>query len=91
METQKDPGLWKIAKKRASFQKHLITYLIVNGFLWALWWVGRDDNEHVWPIWPALGWGIGLAFNYFDAYHGDTSSLAEREYEKLERERRNKQ
>jgi hypothetical protein len=91
METQKDPGLWRIAKKRASFQKHLIAYLIVNGFLWALWWMGKGDQGDVWPIWPSLGWGIGLAFNYFDAYHGDKGALAEREYEKLEREKKNRQ
>lgn len=90
MEQQKDPELWKIAKKRASFQKHLVTYLIVNGFLWALWWMGKGDQGHVWPLWPSLGWGIGLAFNYFDAYQGDKSSLAEREYEKLERERKSR-
>ena len=37
-----------------------------------------------WPIWPTLGWGLGVAFNYFDAYSSpDKQSAIEREYEKL--------
>jgi hypothetical protein len=43
-----------------------------------------------WPIWPMLGWGIGLTSHYFAAYgHNDERKLAEREYEKLLREQTN--
>ena len=37
-----------------------------------------------WPIFPMLGWGIGLAIQYMKAYHifGE-SSLEQKEYEKL--------
>ena len=80
---QKDEKLWKIARQRADFQQHLATYLIVNGFLWLLWLYTSGWHEHPWPIYPTLGWGIGLAFNYFSAYHSDRNALAEREYEKL--------
>ena len=31
----KDPVLWEIAQKRASFKTHAVTYIIVNAFLWA--------------------------------------------------------
>ncbi|HAX47842.1 MAG TPA: hypothetical protein DCX92_02540, partial [Bacteroidetes bacterium] len=31
---QRDERLWKLAKKRAEFKKHLLTYFIVNIFLW---------------------------------------------------------
>jgi hypothetical protein len=95
MEVIKDEELWKIAKKRAAFKKHLVTYLIVNGFLWALWYItaGRhtdlDDLYLAWPIWSTLGWGIGLAFNYFNAYHDlDSSTAVQKEYDKLRNERR---
>ena len=33
---ERDKQLWRIAKKRAGFKKHLASYIIVNGFLWAM-------------------------------------------------------
>ena len=90
----KDPVLWEIAQKRASFKKHLVIYVIVIGFLWAIWLftsshyedfnLGNISWEHFpWPIWPTLGWGIGLAFHYSDAYLFPKSNSVEREYDKL--------
>ena len=88
----KDPELWKIAQKRASFKQHLYTYLIVNGFLWLLWAMGKGHHFSgiPWPVWCTGGWGIGLAFDYFDAYHGDEKTMANNEYEKLKRDREGK-
>lgn len=41
-------------------------------------------NVFPWPVFPMLGWGIGLVTHYFTAYSGlDEKALAEREYEKL--------
>ncbi len=90
----KDPILWEIAKKRASFKGHLTSYIIVNGFLWALWYFtsgnhdlsfgeGHWGERLPWPIWPTLGWGIGLAFHYADAYIFPRANSVEREYQKL--------
>ena len=92
---QKDENLWRIAKKRADFKKHLYTYIIINGFLWALWYISKDGQEDAnwisaWPIWPTLGWGIGVAFDYVGAYHASKENAVEREYEKLKREQQNK-
>ncbi len=89
----KDPELWRIAQKRAKFKRHCFTYLVVNGFFWLIWLFSRHHHHYFgipWPVWPMLGWGIGLAFNYFEAYHDPKSTLAEREYEKLKREMGNK-
>ena len=83
-----DPRLWAIARKRASFKSNLITYLIVNAFLWGLWYFtgGRTYSGGLpWPIWPTFGWGIGLAFHYFGAYVHHESDSVENEYEKLKR------
>lgn len=63
----KDPKLWEIAQKRASFKTNLITYLVVNAFLWILWYIS-DGKGLPWPIWPTLGWGVGIVFHYFGAY-----------------------
>ena len=82
MEVQQDP-LWKVAKKRAGFKKHLALYVIVNSFLWAMWYFTERETP-MWPIWTTLGWGIGLAFNFVDAYFlGDKDEMTRREYEKL--------
>ena len=88
---QRDAGLWKIARKRASFKKHLITYVLINAFFWVLWW--WDDGSKYsgvpWPVFPMAGWGLGLAFNYFEAYGSDQNTLAEKEYERLRKEQKN--
>ncbi len=97
----KDPHLWEIAQKRANFKKNLVSYLIVNGFFWAIWLFTGNQNDWVdmgnlgrhhypWPIWPMLGWGIGVAFQYADAYIFPKAHSAESEYEKLKKQQ-NKQ
>lgn len=85
----KDPALWEIAQKRASFKNHAISYVIVNAFLWALWYfTGNNFNGNVWdkypwPIWTTLGWGIGLAFHFAGAYVFPKVNSIESEYQKL--------
>ena len=85
METEKDRELWKIAKKRVGFRRHLGTYIIINTMFWFLWWFTDTHTEESfpWPVWPMLGWGIGLAFSYLDAYVYTKGDAIEKEYEKL--------
>ncbi|MCE7069718.1 MULTISPECIES: 2TM domain-containing protein [Dyadobacter] len=90
METPRNEFIWRKAKKRASFKVHLSTYMVVNGGLWLLWAVTafpHFGNDHMpWPIFPMLGWGIGLASHYITAYGNlGEKEMAEREYEKLMR------
>lgn len=86
----KDPQLWQLAHKRASFKSHLATYLVINAFFWILWFftrghheVGEDYNNIPWPVWPMAGWGIGLVFHYIGAYVTTGQTTVEKEYEKL--------
>jgi hypothetical protein len=88
METPRNQFLWRKAKKRASFKIHLRTYLLVNSGLWLIYLLSYTQNwgHHIlpWPVFPTLGWGIGLASHYFAAYGNlDERNLAEKEYEKL--------
>jgi len=94
----RDEHIWRIAKKRAGFKKHLASYIIVNGFLWAVWYFtqgnsdfdGMQQGNFPWPIWSTLGWGIGLAFSYYSAYLSDKETDVMKEYQKLkDREGRN--
>lgn len=91
----RDPHLWEIAQRRASFKKHLATYIVMNLFFWALWYFDRfDTGDHrnfPWPIWPMLGWGIGLTFHYISAYVTHGSNNIENEYQKLVDKQKNNQ
>lgn len=80
----KDEVLWQIAKERVGFKWSLLSYVFVNLFLIGIWYFGSDANlDHFWPIWPILGWGIGLVFQYLKAYHGNRADAVENEYQKL--------
>ncbi len=80
---QRDEQLWQIAKARAGFKWGLFSYLIVNAFLVVVWFFTSGIDSYFWPIWVMLGWGVGLAFQYFHAYHGTKFLTAAEEYEKL--------
>jgi Domain of unknown function (DUF1707)/2TM domain len=58
-----DPGR---ARARATFQRHLLWYLCINGLLVVIW--ALTGLGYFWPVWPILGWGIGLASHAFAAY-----------------------
>jgi hypothetical protein len=86
---EKDPKLWKIARARAGFKRHLFTYAVVNIFLWLMWgFTGVKSGSYVpWPVFVTFGWGIGLAFNWYGVYYGYKDKMAQSEYEKLQREK----
>jgi hypothetical protein len=89
----KDPQLWEIAQKRASFKSHLLTYVVINAFLWILWYFTGGERPHngwPWPVWPMLGWGIGLFFHYASAYIFPKANSVEKEYEKLKQQQQDK-
>ena len=86
METERDKELWRIAKKRVAFKRHLVIYLVVNLFFWLLWYfTDRNDYESgvLWSIFKMLGWGIALTFNFIKAYLNNSHSAIEKEYNKL--------
>jgi hypothetical protein len=55
-------------KKKRDFRTHVLIYLLVNAFLVVIWAVTKGDDTIFWPIFPILGWGIGLAANAWDVY-----------------------
>ena len=82
----KDPQLWELARRRASFRTHFIIYLVMVVFFWAVWYLsgpGERGSRYPWPVWPMLGWGIGVLFHYLGAYVKTGAGATEREYEKL--------
>jgi len=41
-----------------SFRIHLAVYVVVNVMLIGIW--AASGGGYFWPVWPVLGWGIGL-------------------------------
>jgi hypothetical protein len=56
----------KQAGKKRDFRTHVAAYVLVNALLVGIWAVTGAD--FFWPIFPMLGWGIGVAFNAWDVY-----------------------
>ncbi len=55
----------RLLRRKAHFHRHLWSYLIVIG---ALLLINFLTPGPWWFQWPALGWGIGFAFNFKAAY-----------------------
>ncbi len=62
---QREEAVKRVKAKR-DFRNHLAAYLIVNTLLVVIW--AASGGGYFWPIWPILGWGVGLAFNWWSAY-----------------------
>ena len=90
-ETRKNDMLWQLAKRRSGFKYSLLSYLVVNLFLNTVWFLSSGPGSYYWPIWPMLGWGVGLIFQYFAAYHASNYFSAESEYEKLKQKEKGNQ
>lgn len=90
-----DEEIVKIAKARVAFKMHALVYVIVNVLFVAIWWLTSstktpgfvDGDDYFWPVWPMLGWGIGLVFHGVGAY-GASRSWEDREIERLREQNR---
>jgi hypothetical protein len=86
MAIEQDERLRQMAierlKKRGEFGAHLLAYVLVNAFLVAIW--ALTGAGFFWPVFPILGWGIGVAFNALDVYRRPpTEDRIRREIEDL--------
>ena len=89
-DDQHDGILWQIAKKRAAFKWAFSAYVFVNAFLIAVWFFTTGAASYFWPMWPILGWGIGVLYQYLNAYQGNNVFTAQQEYERLKNQQNNK-
>jgi hypothetical protein len=53
-------------KKKREFRTHVFIYVLVNAMLVIIWAV--TGSGFFWPVFPILGWGIGVAANAWDVY-----------------------
>ncbi|HEX4901683.1 MAG TPA: DUF1707 domain-containing protein [Acidimicrobiales bacterium] len=63
-----------LALQDDGFRGHLTVYSLVIGMLVVLWLLGGAG--HPWPIYPAMGWGIGLGAHHQAAVAGQRRRLA---------------
>jgi hypothetical protein len=89
-ETVREPDVRERAikhlKKRRDFRGHLLIYFLVNAFLVVIWAV-TTPSGFFWPIFPIVGWGIGVVMNAWDVYFAeefDEDDIKD-EIERLER------
>ena len=80
----------KRVKAKQEFYKHLIVYAVVNTML-ILIWAFVAGRGYPWFAWVLGGWGIGIVFNFLDAFvwvkKQDTAAI-EKEAENIRREQR---
>jgi hypothetical protein len=79
----------KRLKKRRDFYGHLLVYFLVNVFLVVIWAL-TDVHRFFWPVFPIVGWGIGVVMNAWDVFRNDEFGEEEirREIERLHRQGR---
>jgi len=66
-------------KKKSDLRAHLFVYVVVNAMLVGIWAV--TGAGFFWPIFPMLGWGIGVVFNIWDVYRRDVPTEDEIRHE----------
>lgn len=64
-EEQRQKAIRRIRAKQA-FRVHLTVYLAVNALLVIVWAI--TTAGYFWPVWPMLGWGIGVAAHAMATY-----------------------
>ena len=73
-------------KARRDFWTHVFIFVVVNAALVAIWAIATPDSLF-WPVFPMIGWGIGLAANAWDVFLRKpiTDAEIEREEQRLRR------
>ena len=76
----------KIAERKVGFIRHAAIYLLVIAGLAIINNVTYTGYQ--WWLWPALGWGIGVASHFLSAFLYQSGALvdrvAKRELEKMD-------
>jgi len=76
-------------QRKKEFKIHLAVYLAVNAFLVGIFLVTSRNvfRAYFWPIWPMLGWGLGVIIHGAVTYLGGSSAKeadhVRKEYQKL--------
>jgi hypothetical protein len=84
-DTERREAATKRIKEKRDFWTHLFIYSAVNALLVVIW-VVTDVGGYFWPIWPMVGWGIGMGIHAFETFRSPISEAAiQREMERSHR------
>jgi hypothetical protein len=64
-EELRERAIQQLRNKR-ELRAHLAAYVLVNAFLVGIWAI--TGAGFFWPLFPILGWGIGVFFHGYDVY-----------------------
>lgn len=62
MQPLSEQEIYTRERIRLGFIIHFIVFTIGIAINWTIWIIFPTD--HIWPIWPTLGWGIGILSHY---------------------------
>jgi hypothetical protein len=68
---QREKATRRKRKRERELRGHLVTFVLINMFLVAIWLatsVAAGEPIFFWPIFPILGWGLGLAVQTWQVY-----------------------
>ncbi len=65
IDDQRRAAIRRLGAKR-EFRLHLGVFAVVNTMLIIIW--AATGAGYFWPIWPIVGWGIGLVSHAFTVY-----------------------
>lgn len=74
-EEQRQWAIRRIRAKRG-FWTHFVVYLAVNALLVVVWAV--TTAGYFWPVWPMLGWGLGVVGHAVSVFIGSPEISEER-------------
>lgn len=69
-------------RKKREFVQHLTVYVVIN-LAFSLIWLLTTPGGFYWPMFPLIGWGVGIVFHAIDVY-----GPAQPTEQKIEREMR---
>jgi len=83
---------------RIHFAVYLIV-IIINWLIWAVtfpsWGITLSNYDNtklllikwllIWPIYPTIGWGIGIIIHYLTAFHADKLFSVDKEIERIKK------
>ena len=87
MQSLIEQQIYEAAKHRVAFRIHFMAYLIGVSINWVVWAV--YPTPHIWPIWPTLGWSIGITAHYLGVFYPGQIFSIDREVQKITRKERN--
>jgi len=78
------------AKRRIGFRIHFAVYLGVIILNWVSWAITFNNYPNIkwiliWPMYPTLGWGIGIIIHYVTIFHSDKLFSVDKEVERIKK------